>query len=384
MTKVYAVVGANYGDEGKGLAVDYLSREGRGVVIKHNGGAQAGHTVDRADGKRFVFHQLGSGSFNHYPTFWAYTYQPDLLKIADEVEEFKAVSGFTPKIAADPGAKVVLLTDVYINQMKEINRGENKHGSCGMGIWEATVRNNAGFAITIGDIADGTIFDLVGKLKLIEEVYLPKRMKELGINYHSVPALDYIEYVKALKENLNKYVEVIESFTDCFGENLDKIIYEGAQGLMLDAARKDLWPHTTSSRTDLTNPLNISGIGIDEAVFVSRSYVTRHGAGPFKEHPGLEFEDLTNKPNPWQGSLRFGAFEDRYELVNRVKDALRRNEYFDRVSLFLTHLNEVNGIYTWKEGPVDIVDLIEDDKYKNLFDKFYLSDTKYNTRTREI
>ena len=331
MPKIYAVVGANYGDEGKGLAVDYLSRKGRGVVVKHNGGAQAGHTVDRADGKRFVFHQLGSGSFNHYSTYWACTYQPDLLKIADEVEEFKAVGEFTPAIIASPEAKVVLLTDVYINQMKEINRGENKHGSCGMGIWEATVRNNTGFAITIGDIANGTIFDLVGKLKLIKEVYLPKRMKELGINHHSIPGLDYIKYAKALKENLNKYVVVKEDFIAHFGEYFDNIIYEGAQGLMLDAARKDLWPHTTSSRTDLTNPLNLSEDGINEVVFVSRSYVTRHGAGPFKEHPDLNFEDLTNKPNPWQGSLRFGAFEDRYELINRVKDALKCDDYINRV-----------------------------------------------------
>ena len=83
---VYAVAGKNYGDEGKGLATDYFvlkrtSCPSDSLVIRHNGGAQAGHTVDMSDGRRFVFHQLSSGSFRGASTLWADTFMPDLYKL---------------------------------------------------------------------------------------------------------------------------------------------------------------------------------------------------------------------------------------------------------------------------------------------------------------
>jgi hypothetical protein len=97
----YAVIGNNYGDEGKGLAVDYLTLSGHNLVVRHNGGAQAGHTVDRED-KRFVFHELSSGSFNGADTYWADTFYPDLYKLEDEINEFSLVSSSCIKIYASP------------------------------------------------------------------------------------------------------------------------------------------------------------------------------------------------------------------------------------------------------------------------------------------
>ena len=83
------VIGKNFGDEGKGLAVDYFSAadSGKTLVIRHNGGAQSGHTVEllpKAEGGsgeecsgRFIFHELSSGSFRKADTFWAKTFFPD-------------------------------------------------------------------------------------------------------------------------------------------------------------------------------------------------------------------------------------------------------------------------------------------------------------------
>ena len=82
----YAVIGNNYGDEGKGLAVDHLTLSGHNLVVRHNGGAQAAHTVDRED-KRFVFHELSSGSFNGADTYWASTFLPDLYKLEEEINK---------------------------------------------------------------------------------------------------------------------------------------------------------------------------------------------------------------------------------------------------------------------------------------------------------
>ena len=77
---ITAVVGKNFGDEGKGLATDYLSMLSQKadrscIVVRHNGGAQAGHTVERKD-KRFVFRELSSGSMRGAVTFWAETFIP--------------------------------------------------------------------------------------------------------------------------------------------------------------------------------------------------------------------------------------------------------------------------------------------------------------------
>ena len=89
---VRIVIGKSFGDEGKGLAVDYFSglaeKSGRRcLVIRHNGGAQAGHTVDLQNG-RFVFHQLSSGSFRSADTLWADTFLPDLFKLPEEAQGF--------------------------------------------------------------------------------------------------------------------------------------------------------------------------------------------------------------------------------------------------------------------------------------------------------
>ena len=98
--KIKAVIGKNFGDEGKGLAVNRFAQEAKKagentLVIRHNGGAQAGHTVDLKDG-RFIFHQLSSGSFAGADTLWSETYLPDLYKVGEEMEQFAAVSGSVP------------------------------------------------------------------------------------------------------------------------------------------------------------------------------------------------------------------------------------------------------------------------------------------------
>ena len=85
MKNIRAIIGKGFGDEGKGLATDFFCCKVPGtLVIKHNGGAQAGHTVE-TQGKRFVFHQLSAGSFRMADTYWADSYYPDLYKLGEEI-----------------------------------------------------------------------------------------------------------------------------------------------------------------------------------------------------------------------------------------------------------------------------------------------------------
>ena len=351
----YAVTGNNYGDEGKGLAVDYLTLSGHNLVVRHNGGAQSGHTVDRED-KRFIFHELSSGSFNDADTYWANTFFPDLYKLEEEISDFSKVSSNKVKIYASPSCFITLLYDVYLNQKREEKRGADKHGSCGMGIWEATKRSQNGFGVTLGEIRSSTVSELASKLSQIEADYVSSKIAKFGISEEL--NLDTFEYAAILKDALEKHVVLVEDERSLF-MFYDNVVFEGGQGLLLDTARDDLWPHTTCSRTNLSNPamiLSSHGIKLDEAIYVTRTYLTRHGAGPFNEDPDLCFEDATNIPNPWQDKLRFGRFDSASSLIERAVKDRRDNCPEAKTSLFVTHLNETGDKVLTEEGDVDIAE----------------------------
>ncbi|MBR5723005.1 MAG: adenylosuccinate synthetase, partial [Oscillospiraceae bacterium] len=92
---VTIVIGKNFGDEGKGLAADYFAMQSvragiPAICVRHNGGAQAGHTVDFPE-KRFVFSQLSSASFRGTDTYWADSFLPDLYKLSDEITRFRSL-----------------------------------------------------------------------------------------------------------------------------------------------------------------------------------------------------------------------------------------------------------------------------------------------------
>lgn len=352
----YAVIGNNYGDEGKGLAVDYLTLSGHNLVVRHNGGAQAAHTVDRED-KRFVFHELSSGSFNGADTYWASTFLPDLYKLEEEINEFSEVSSEKIRIYASPDCSITLLYDVYLNQKREELRGTDKHGSCGMGIWEATKRTAAGYKLTLGDIASLSADDIAAKIKCIEDEYVALKIDKFGIGERL--NLDTVKYASILKSALENNVTLV-SDEKSFFESYDYVIFEGGQGLLLDTAREELWPHTTCSRTNITNPVKIlesSGLKLDEAVYVTRSYLTRHGAGPFEEDTELCFADETNKPNPWQGAMRFGKHSSASDLIGRaVKDYKDNCSYEITASMFVTQLDLTSDTILTRDGDIAISD----------------------------
>lgn len=373
----YAVVGNNYGDEGKGLAVDYLTLSGHNLVVRHNGGAQAGHTVDRKD-KRFVFHELSSGSFNGADTYWADTFFPDLYKLEEEINELSLVSSERVKIYASPLCNMTLIYDAYLNQKREESRGEEKHGSCGMGIWEATKRSGNGYAFTLGDISSLSVSDIARKLKAIEDEYMSLKLRNFSIR--EPLELDVVKYAEILKNALEKYVILVDEEAEFF-KSYDNVVFEGGQGLMLDTVREDLWPHTTCSRTNISNPVAILDrheMKLDEAVYVTRTYLTRHGAGPFREDPELHFDDETNVPNPWQDNIRFGRFESVFEPACRaVNDAANNCLYNVRKSLFVTHLNETSDKILVEDENVDLEEL-KKAAFETGIDAVYISRSKYS------
>ncbi|MEO7691538.1 MAG: adenylosuccinate synthetase, partial [Sphingomonas sp.] len=140
-TQAYGVIGACYGDEGKGRTVDAIAhRLGAGtVVVRSNGGAQAGHTVVAPSGARHVFHQLGSGAFAGAATHFSRFMVSHPMMLGEEVRAVAALGGAIA-ITADPRGYVTTPWDMMVNQAIEMARGGARHGSCGLGFGETVLR----------------------------------------------------------------------------------------------------------------------------------------------------------------------------------------------------------------------------------------------------
>ncbi|MBQ9489258.1 MAG: adenylosuccinate synthetase [Lachnospiraceae bacterium] len=392
-----AVIGKGFGDEGKGLAVDYFcSKVPETLVIKHNGGAQAGHTVE-LEGKRFVFHQLASGSFRHSKTFWTDTYYPDLYKLREEMEAFHGLAGFTPEIFCDVNTPVTLIDDVIINMLLESARGDARHGSCGMGINEAFERTKAGFGMTVRDFLGNDARALVDKILSIRETYGKKHMRELEISANGRYDQEYLELldsrvvvenaVEEMQQSADTFVTLAEHVDKMLGES-PEIVFETGQGLLLDAENPCFAPHVTASRTGLTNPVHFLekyGLSLTEAVYVTRTYVTRHGAGPLpyecgRDALGIKQADATNVDNPWQGSLRYARHGSIQEFLAPIQEDLKENikegQRKPNVSLFLTHLNETNEKLCMKQGDVSLDTFSALPEIREDINMLYLSSTR--------
>ncbi len=364
MPETFAVIGKNYGDEGKGLAVSALTAQGGpALVVRHNGGAQAGHTVEGPWG-RFVFHQLGSGSFHGADTLLSSTFLIDLYQLGREMRDYLTLGGAAPRVWADPAAQIAYPDDVLINMALETSRGEQRHGSCGMGIYEAQLRARAGYGLTVGEAAGMSADALARRLISMRREYSARRLADLGLTGGGAG-----EYGELLRDDTlligaaETYARESAHLTlrTPDGEWLAgyaRVVFEGAQGLLLDAEYAPGGPHVTASRTGLTHPAAHCaawGLPLDRAVYVTRSYVTRHGAGPLPfacapESLGALTLDRTNVPNPWQGTLRYARHPDVPEFFAQLRADLRVCVRRPSVALLVTHLNETDGSICFHSG----------------------------------
>ena len=368
--RTIAVIGKNFGDEGKGYTCSRLASSlKKSLIIKHNGGGQAGHTVEDPEGKwRFIHHQIGAGAEYHVPTLFADSFMPDLFQLGKEVKEFMELFGFQPILYSEKNARITTIDDVLLNMGVEFARGKNRHGSCGMGIEECVQRNAAGYGITVEELATWSKQELLDRLKQIRKEYTGKRAKILGIQaqnpyYEMLNNETVLEnFVEEVKENV-KLLRLVNADRKWL-EHFQHLIFETGQGLLLDQDYEAYAPHLTSSKTGIHNPavfLEKRGLSLDEAIYVTRPYVTRHGNGPLpcevkrSELPGVG-EDLTNHPNAWQGTLRYAKHEsleaffapvlrdrDSVNYVERIEQ-IKTNEYPETIETTeTTETKDVTG-----------------------------------------
>lgn len=169
---------------------------------------------------------------------------------------------------------------------------------------------------------------------------------------HNLP--NFIRAVAWLKENCR-----VDLFKDVV-EEYDTIIYEGGQGLLLDQANVGDFPHLTPSSTGAYN-IHKDIEELDARVdlfYVSRSYMTRHGNGPMdkevkKEWINPDIVDLTNQPNEWQGTLRYGLLDMDKLNTRIIRDAAQYN-CNKTINMVYTHLNYTDNKLASVHGKINI------------------------------
>lgn len=333
--KAYAVIGANYGDEGKGLITDYLAGldPENTLVIRSNGGAQAGHTVVEPEyTRRHVFGHFGAGTFAGAPSYLTRNFIVNPVLFKKEWNELKGL-GAKPDITIHGEAPVTTPVDMLFNQLIETHRAGRRHGSCGIGINETVTRSLRTEELNLC-VEDLLYKDrLEEKLNLIGRDWIKTRLKELGLSTASEPVKNCPEYeiltspelLKALNETFKEAVLFMLSRSGIENQPPPALtyIYEGAQGLLLNMDRSDLFPHVTRSRTGVAVPAVMAeqaGFTKLEIIYVSRSYLTRHGAGPLPGETAWSLPDKTNLENPFQGKLRFAPLD-----LNLLRDSIERD-----------------------------------------------------------
>ena len=199
-----------------------------------------------------------------------------------------------------------------------------------------------------------TPLDLI--LMDIRKRYVPARLKEHGVTNLSMEDYERIHSDVLLYrwiDQLHEMLSYCRMADDSVLNIYDHLVFEGAQGLLLDMDNKPFAPYLTTSKTGSDNPKNIllashySDADI-EVCYVTRSYFTRHGNGPFpsecdKSDLGIEVADQTNRKNEFQGELRYGRFDMELFRASLLRDAAYLANDFSNMKnvLAVTHLDEL-------------------------------------------
>ena len=318
------VVGLGYGDEGKGITTDYLcSKSDNPIVVRFSGGPQAAHTV-MLDDKKHIFSNFGAGSLRGAPTYFGEHTCFYPATIMREMKKLKAI-GIVPELYIHPLAKMITPFDVFANR----EDGQNMlNGSCGLGIGKTMERNEGPFKLHAVDLLDkDTLFE---KVEAVMHFYRCEGRVDPDMKN------DLLDFREAIHEIIWR-IRLPFFLTD-----YDDIIFEGSQGILLDMDH-GVFPHVTYANTTSKNAhllLDELDIRDREMYYVTRSYATRHGNGPFTEKNFVikNNEEETNVFNKHQGRFKIGPID--YSKLNYAIKVDKIHSWKYRKHLVVTCLDQ--------------------------------------------
>ena len=177
MQEIKIIIGASYGDEGKGLAADYFGSRGSDLInVLTNGGPQRGHTVEMPDGRRHVFKHFGAAAFRGAASYFERQFLVNPMEFIREYEELSSIHK-APMAFMNPDCRFTTPWDMMVNQMLREKKGI--HNSCGFGIWETVLRYQRGWGISFETFSRMTRDDRLAYLRRIRDLYSYVRIREI-------------------------------------------------------------------------------------------------------------------------------------------------------------------------------------------------------------
>lgn len=323
MTAV-AVVGSQWGDEGKGKITDFLSKDAT-MAVRSNGGNNAGHTIE-IDGKDFKMRLIPSGIFAASKGAVignGVVINPEVM--FEELDNLEKNNIDISKLRISNRAHIIMPYDIKQDEYQEEAKGANKIGTTKNGIGPTYMDKASRIGIRVCDLLEKDTFEeklrtnLEVKNKLFTEVYGKPALKFEDIFDK------YYEYGQKMK----KYVTDTSVLINDALDNGEKVLFEGAQGTMLDID-EGTYPFVTSSNTisgGIASGIGMGANRLNTVIGVCKAYTTRVGAGPFPTELTDEVGDR----------IREIAHE-----YGTVTGRPRRVGWFDSVAL--RHAKRVSGM----------------------------------------
>ena len=274
------VLGAQWGDEGKAKIVDYLAA-GADVVVRFQGGANAGHTVE-VGGETWIFHTLPVGVLNdHAVCVVGNGVVLDPESLFSELDELagRGVPVSPGRLRVSGCAHVVLPYHKALDRASEESLGSGAIGTTARGIGPAYRDKVArSHALRVMDLLDADLRD-----RLRSAV---RAANDMLTRIYGAPTLDVEEVVRqtlGFSDRLRPYVDDTSVYLNKALDEGRRVLFEGAQGTLLDIDH-GTYPYVTSSNTTAGGACTGTGVGptrIDEIIGVTKAYMTRVGNGPF-------------------------------------------------------------------------------------------------------
>lgn len=273
------VIGSQWGDEGKGKIVDLLSQDAA-AVVRFQGGHNAGHTII-VNGEKTVLHLIPSGILHPNKTVYiangVVLYLPALFEEAAILQ--KAGINVFERLKISPACALILPTHIALDKAREEARSEGKIGTTCRGIGPCYEDKIARRGLRVADLFDSERFkyrltELMAYHNFLLSQYL--QAEEVEISKVCEEWLGYAEQLKAMVSDVS--LDICEH-----NKNGESVVFEGAQGAMLDIDH-GTYPYVTSSSTASGGAATGTGIGIarfDYILAIAKAYTTRVGSGPF-------------------------------------------------------------------------------------------------------
>jgi len=338
MTSV-VVVGTQWGDEGKGKITDFLSKKAD-VIARFSGGDNAGHTIKIGE-ETYKLHLIPSGIFYKEKTSVmgnGMVINPKSL--VNELKGLQARGIDTSNLRISNRAHVILPYHIYQDKIEEESRGDKKIGTTCKGIGPCYQDKIARMGIRIADLLDKEVFEQ----KLRENLEKKNRLFE---KYYEVEGLkfedifeEYYGYGQEIKEYVTDTSKVLNDVLDQGG----RVLFEGAQGVMLDVDH-GTYPFVTSSNPVAGGVTTGTGIGpsyVSRVVGVCKAYTSRVGDGPF---PTELFDEVGHQIR--EVGREYGTTTGRP----------RRVGWFDAV--VVRHSRRVSGITDLALNSIDVLTGLE-------------------------